>query len=157
MACPAIPTCGLANSESERSLPRVIDELEKELQRLGLQDLRMTVRMTGCPNGCARPYQSDIGLVGRSGDKYQIYVGGNLLGNRLNFSLRDLVPLAEIVPTLAIVLQHFKHHRQGDEGFGDFCQRLGEERVQALLAPSLPGLQLDPAVPLSHRRPPYVI
>jgi sulfite reductase (ferredoxin) len=157
MACPAIPTCGLAISESERSLPRVVDELEKELQRLGLQDLRLTVRMTGCPNGCARPYQSDIGLVGRSGDKYQIYVGGNLLGNRLNFSLRDLVPLAEIVPTLAIVLQHFKHHHLGDEGFGDFCQRLGEERVQALLAPSLPGLQLDPAVPLSHRRPPYVI
>src|SRR5262249_51342908 len=76
MACPAIPTCGLAISESERLLPTIIDRLETELRRLGLENERLSVRMTGCPNGCARPYQSDIGLVGRSGDKFSIFVGG---------------------------------------------------------------------------------
>src|SRR5262249_4994143 len=73
LACPAIPTCGLALSESERALPGVIDELECELERLGLGRAAISVRMTGCPNGCARPYQSDIGIVGRSGSKYTLY------------------------------------------------------------------------------------
>ena len=76
LACPAVPTCGLAISESERVLPGLIDQLEASLHRLGLADESLSVRMTGCPNGCARPYQSDIGLVGRSGDKYSIFVGG---------------------------------------------------------------------------------
>ncbi len=133
IACPAIPTCGLAISEAERALPGLLDELEIELKRLGLDGEKLSVRMTGCPNGCARPYQSDIGIVGRSGDKYTLYVGGNLVGSRLNFPLKDLVPMADIVPTLTRVLQAFKQHRQGDEGFGDFCQRLGEAGVQALV------------------------
>src|SRR5262249_23155938 len=92
MSCPAIPTCGLAISESERALPGIIDELEAELRRLGLSGEKISVRMTGCPNGCARPYQSDIGIVGRSGDKYTLFVGGHVLGHRLNFELRDLTP-----------------------------------------------------------------
>jgi sulfite reductase (ferredoxin) len=133
MACPAVPTCGLAIGEAERSLPRVIDQLEAELRRLGLESEKLSVRMTGCPNGCARPYQSDIGLVGRSGDKYSVFVGGNVLGTHLNFMLRDLVPLAEIVPTLVPLLEHFRKHRQGEEGFGDFCRRLGLEALLALL------------------------
>jgi len=139
MACPAIPTCGLAISESERALPTLIDQLEAELKTLGLADEKISVRMTGCPNGCARPYQSDIGLVGRSGDKYTLLVGGNLLGTRLNFMLRDLVPLNEVVPTLRPVLRHFKDHRQAGEGFGDYCYRLGVEELQTMLpAPSKP-------------------
>jgi sulfite reductase (ferredoxin) len=133
MACPAVPTCGLAISESERILPTIIDQLEGELKRLGLQEEKLSVRMTGCPNGCARPYQSDIGLVGRSGDKYTVLVGGNLLGTRLNFPLRDLVPHAQIVPLLVPVLEHFRQGRQGAESFGDFCHRLGTEKLQALL------------------------
>ncbi len=136
MACPAIPTCGLAISESERALPTIIDQLEAELLDLGLADEKLSVRMTGCPNGCVRPYQSDVGLVGRSGDKYLVYVGGNLLGTRLNFALRDLVPLAEIVPLLSLLLRDFKLRRQGVEGFGDYCQRLGVEALQALLPPA---------------------
>ena len=104
MACPAIPTCGLAISESERLLPTIIDQLELELKRLGLEDEKLSVRMTGCPNGCARPYQSDIGLVGRSGDKFSIFVGGHVLGHRLNFMLKDLVHKDDIVPTLVLGL-----------------------------------------------------
>ncbi len=138
MACPAIPTCGLAISEAERALPGIVDQLEAELQRLGLADEKLSVRMTGCPNGCARPYQSDIGLVGRSGDKYSVFVGGGILGTRLNFPLRDLVPLGQIVPLLTPLLEHFKNERQGQESFGDYCQRLGVERLQALL-PDLGG------------------
>jgi sulfite reductase (ferredoxin) len=138
MACPAIPTCGLAISESERLLPSILDELEGVLKRLGLENEPLNVRMTGCPNGCARPYQSDIGIVGRSGDKFTLFVGGRILGDRLNFTLRDLVPQAQIVPLLAVLLEHFKSDRQAGEGFGDWCHRLGAENVQALL-PAAPG------------------
>jgi sulfite reductase (ferredoxin) len=129
MSCPAIPTCGLAISESERALPGIIDELEAELRRLGLENERLSVRMTGCPNGCARPYQSDIGIVGRSGDKYTLFVGGHVLGHRLNFELKDLLPRAEIVPTLRPLLKRFQAERQNGESFGDFCQRLGREQL----------------------------
>jgi sulfite reductase (ferredoxin) len=133
LACPATPTCGLALSEAERALPGIIDELETELETLGLDEEKISVRMTGCPNGCARPYQSDIGIVGRSGDKYTLLAGGNLIGSRLNFVIKDLVPLAEIVPTLRTVLEHFSKHRAAAEGFGDYCHRLGADSVQALL------------------------
>jgi hypothetical protein len=133
MACPAIPTCGLAISEAERSLPGILDELETELKRLGLSDEKLSVRMTGCPNGCARPYQSDIGLVGRSGDKYTLFVGGHVMGHRLNFQLKDLIPRAEVVPTLLPILERFKAERQNGESFGDYCHRQGAEKLQSLL------------------------
>jgi sulfite reductase (ferredoxin) len=133
MACPAIPTCGLAITESERALPGIVDQLEVVLQRLGLAEEKLSIRMTGCPNGCARPYQSDIGLVGRSGDKFTIFVGGHVLGTRLNFVLRDLVPLRDIVPLLVPLLGDFRDNRLNGESFGDYCQRLGVDRLQALL------------------------
>ena len=110
---------------------RFIDELEAELQRLGLADEKLSVRMTGCPNGCARPYQSDIGIVGRSGDKYVVFVGGRIQGDRLNFELKDLVPRGEIVTTLRPLLLHFREERQAGESFGEFCYRLGAERLRA--------------------------
>jgi sulfite reductase (ferredoxin) len=132
MACPAIPTCGLAISEAERGLPLVIDELEAELARIGLDKEALSIRMTGCPNGCVRPYQSDIGIVGRSGDKYTVFVGGNLVGSRLNFVLKDLVPLADIVPTLRPLLEDYCKHRRADEGFGDYCLRLGKDHAASL-------------------------
>ncbi len=133
MACPAIPTCGLAISEAERALPGIMDELEADLKRLGLEDEPISTRMTGCPNGCVRPYQSDIGLVGRSGDKYTLFVGGHVLGHRMNFALKDLLPRAEVVPTLVPILASFKADRQNGEGFGDFCRRLGVEKLHELL------------------------
>jgi sulfite reductase (ferredoxin) len=133
MSCPAIPTCGLAISESERALPGIIDGLEAELRRLGLDDEELSVRMTGCPNGCVRPYQSDIGIVGRSGDKYTLFVGGHVRGHRLNFQLLDLLPRGDIVAALRPLLARFKEQRQGGESFGDFCQRLGPNALRALL------------------------
>ncbi len=100
MACVAWPTCGLSITEAERALPGVIDELEVELAKLGLSAERFTIRMTGCPNGCARPYNSDIGLVGKAAGKYTILAGGRLLGDRLNFIFKDMVPAEELVSSM---------------------------------------------------------
>jgi sulfite reductase (ferredoxin) len=133
LACPAIPTCGLAISESERALPGIIDSLEAELALLGLANERIGIRMTGCPNGCVRPYQSDIGIVGRSGNKYVLYIGGSPLGDRLNVELKDLVPTEEIVPTLRLVLQAFRDGRRPGEGLGDYAQRVGVDRLRKLV------------------------
>ncbi len=133
LACPAVPTCGLALCEAERSLPGILDRLEVTLRDLGLEQEELGVRMTGCPNGCARPYQSDIGIVGRSGEKYTLFVGGHVLGHRLNFLLRDLVHRDDIVPLLRPVLVKFKEERTPGETFGDYCQRVGPERLQKLL------------------------
>jgi sulfite reductase (ferredoxin) len=143
MACPAIPTCGLAISESERALPGLIDQLEIELQRLGLERESLTVRMTGCPNGCARPYQSDIGIVGRSGNKYTLYVGGRLLGDRLNFLLCDLVPREQIVPLLVPLLEAYRQQRHPGEGFGDWCSRVGRDSLVKLLPSTTPAPHTD--------------
>ncbi len=138
MACPAIPTCGLAISESERALPGIVDSLESELKALGLENERISIRMTGCPNGCARPYQSEIGIVGRSGDKYTLFLGGSTLGDRLNFTFQDLVPREQIVPLVKKILGQFKHDRQDGESFGDYCTRMGSEKLCAI-AGVVPG------------------
>jgi len=138
MACPAIPTCGLAITESERSLPGTMDELERTMIEMGLADEALSVRMTGCPNGCARPYNSDVGLVGRSGDKYTLFVGGNTRGERLNFVLQDLVPRGQIVPTLRKLLDMYKVDRTSGESFGDWCNRQGVEALCGTLGIGLP-------------------
>lgn len=131
MACPALPTCGLAVTESERVMPGIIDQLESELEKLGLQNEVFTTRMTGCPNGCARPYNSDIGIVGKTKDKYTIFLGGHVLGDRLNFIFDDLVPTDQIVPRLVPVFRYFKEARLSGESFGDFCHRVGKDDLSA--------------------------
>jgi sulfite reductase (ferredoxin) len=108
-----------------------MSDLEETLRGLGLAEETISVRMTGCPNGCVRPYQSDIGIVGRSGDKYVVYVGGRPAGDRLNFELRDLTPRSDIVPTLLPLLRRFKEERQPTETFGEFCHRIGPEAARA--------------------------
>lgn len=134
-ACPALPTCGLAITESERVAPAIVEELEAEMAHLGLEDEKFSVHMTGCPNGCARPYNTDIGLVGRSIDgksgegKYTIFVGGNLIGTRMNALYKDLIPQSRIVSELRPLLQYFKQSRQTGESLGDFCNRLGIEEL----------------------------
>ena len=131
MACPALPTCGLAVTESERILPSMIDQMEQSLAALGLGGEVFTTRMTGCPNGCARPYNSDIGLVGKTKDKYTIFLGGRRQGDRLNFLYRDLVPTAEVVPALEPVFRYFRDAREPGEAFGDFCHRKGKDDLLA--------------------------
>jgi sulfite reductase (ferredoxin) len=131
MACPALPTCGLAVTESERVLPSMIDQLEMELESLGLGGEVFTTRMTGCPNGCARPYNSDIGLVGKTKEKYTIFLGGRRQGDRLNFIYKDLVPTDQVVPTLVPVLRYFRDARSPGETLGDFCYRKGKDDLLA--------------------------
>lgn len=133
MACPAIPTCGLAISESERALPGVVDQLEASLQQLGLANEPISIRMTGCPNGCARPYQSEIGLVGRSGSKYTLYIGGDTLGRRLNFELEDSVPIEQIPGKLTKIFEQFRQDRRPGEAFGEYCTRQGRDNLRALI------------------------
>ena len=87
--------------------------------------------MTGCPNGCARPYNSDIGLVGKAKGKYTVLLGGRLLGDRLNFIYKDLVPSEDVVGELAAVFGYFATERQADETFGDFCFRKGKDALLA--------------------------
>jgi sulfite reductase (ferredoxin) len=147
MACPAFPTCGLAVTEAERALPSILDELEVELTKLALNGERFTVRMTGCPNGCARPYNADIGLVGRSASRnsdgtpgpgtYTIFLGGSTLGHRLNVLFKDYVPHDRVVAELVPVFVRFKSERQPDEQFGDFCHRLGVEELAGQPAPTV--------------------
>jgi sulfite reductase (ferredoxin) len=131
MACVAWPTCGLSITEAERALPGMVDQLEVELAKLGLSQEVFTMRMTGCPNGCARPYNCDVGLVGKAAGKYTIFVGGRRLGDRLNFLYKDMVPAELVVPTLVPLFVYFKYDRQPGETFGDFCQRKGDHDLLA--------------------------
>ena len=132
MACPALPTCGLAVADAERALPAVVDELERIVADLGLEDEPISVRMTGCPNGCARAWVADIGYVGRSRGLYNIYVGGNPQGTRLNLLVAELVPQPQLAEVLRPALAAYARERQPDEGFGDFCLRVGQERIARL-------------------------
>jgi sulfite reductase (ferredoxin) len=125
MACVAWPTCGLAITEAERALPSMLDHLEVELAKIGLSGDVFTLRMTGCPNGCARPYNCDIGLVGRALDRYTVYVGGRSLGDRLSFIYKDMVASSDVVRTLMPLFVYFKQSRHPGETFGDFCLRKG--------------------------------
>jgi sulfite reductase (ferredoxin) len=132
MACPALPTCGLALAEAERTLPDIVDLLERRIAELGLEREPISLRMTGCPNGCARPYMSEIGLVGVSAGKYNLHLGGTTESVRLNRVYREMVPAGEIVPMLDALLTAFSRERLHGESFGDFCERTVLREPQAV-------------------------
>lgn len=125
MACVALPTCGLALAESERYLPDLLGELEAVMRENGLERENITIRMTGCPNGCSRPYIGEIGLVGRAPGKYNIYLGGGFVGDRLNKLFKVSVKSEEIVEVLRPVIESFARERRENERFGDFAIRTG--------------------------------
>ena len=130
MACPALPTCGLALAESERMLPGVLDKLETELTKLGLEREEISIRMTGCPNGCARPYTAELAFVGRSLDKYNVYVGGSFEGTRLVQEYAEMVAGDDLVTMVKPLLEHWREARRSGERFGDFCHRVGLESLR---------------------------
>ncbi len=124
IACPALPTCTKALGEAERVLPDVVDRLEKVLADTGNPDLGLRINMTGCPNGCSRPYAAELGIVGRSKRGYDIFVGGSPAGDRLARRLRADVPLGEIADLLRPLLEHFSRRSGGTTSFGDWaCQQ----------------------------------
>jgi sulfite reductase (ferredoxin) len=135
LACPALPTCGLALNEAERVLDQIVGDVERALARHGMAEERIALRITGCPNGCARPYVGDIGLVGRTPDTYAIFLGGDFEGTRLNARVFERVDIREIGRTLEPAIALWARHREGAESFGDFCHRWGPDRL-ADLAPA---------------------
>jgi sulfite reductase (ferredoxin) len=131
LACPALPTCGQSLAEAERVIADLLDDIELELERVGLEDEPIAVRMTGCPNGCARPYMAEIGIVGQSADRYQVYLGGHRAGVRLAEPWREKLHLAEIAGELRPLFAAFAAERRESESFGDWCARNVREAVPA--------------------------
>ena len=129
MACPALPTCGLAVAEAERAMPGLIREIAALLQALGLEEERISFRMSGCPNGCSRPYLGDVGFVGTTLGKYDVMLGGDFDGTRLNRVYAANVPLNEIPGLLRPLFEAFRSERIASEGFGDWTDRVGFEAL----------------------------
>ena len=125
MACVALPTCGLALAESERFLPDLVTALEESLDRAGLKDDDIVIRMTGCPNGCARPYLAEIGLVGRNPGLYNLYLGAAFNGSRLSKLYAQDVDKQRIVSLLEPIFINYAKTREAGERFGDFAIRSG--------------------------------
>jgi sulfite reductase (ferredoxin) len=142
MACPALPTCGLAVTEAERALPDVLDSLQETFDAVGVSDAVPTVRMTGCPNGCARPYVAEIGLVGDAVERYQVWLGGDSAGTRLARHVADRVHRDQLPALIEPLLVRYRDERLDGEAFGDFF-----DRVQ----PELPVLEPMPR-PVRHER-----
>ena len=131
LACVAFPTCGLAITEAERVLPEMLDDLHGQMREAGIAEQAISVRVTGCPNGCARPYTAEIGIVGRSVDLYALYLGASHLGTRLGTMFAENVPRREIGRRLGPALKLYAAERLTDESFGDFCHRVGFEALKA--------------------------
>jgi sulfite reductase (NADPH) hemoprotein beta-component len=125
MACVALPTCGLALAESERYLPELVTLLESEVEAAGLRDDAIIIRMTGCPNGCGRPFLAEMAFVGRAPGKYNMYLGGSFIGSRLNTLYKVSVADAEIVSIVKPLFRRYAAERMPGERFGDFTIRVG--------------------------------
>jgi sulfite reductase (NADPH) hemoprotein beta-component len=125
VACVALPTCGLAMAESERYLPALLPQLEALLERHGLADAPILLRLSGCPNGCSRPYLGEIALVGRAPGRYDLRLGADFAGQRLNVVHRENVDEATILETLEPLFASYAAARMPGEGFGDFLLRSG--------------------------------
>jgi sulfite reductase (NADPH) hemoprotein beta-component len=124
MACPALPTCGLALAESERMLPGLVNRIEALCKEAGLNDQEIIIRSTGCPNGCARPYMAELAFVGKAPGRYQVWVGGNAAGTRLNRIWKDVVKEPDLESELGPILVRFAQERSEGERFGDWCNRV---------------------------------
>jgi sulfite reductase (NADPH) hemoprotein beta-component len=123
IACPALPTCGLSLAESERYLPTLLGQIEELCDEVGLKGEEIVIRMTGCPNGCARPYMAEVGFVGKAPGRYQMWLGGNANGTRLNRVWKEMVKDADIPNELRTLLTRFKAERAAGERFGDWAAR----------------------------------
>ncbi len=124
MACPSLPTCGLGLAESERMLPGFLDRIEKLLAEVGLAGEEIIIRSTGCPNGCARPYMAEIAFVGKAPGRYQVWLGGDVAGTRLNKVWKDVLKEADLETEFRPVFTRFAKERKAGERFGDWCSRI---------------------------------
>lgn len=124
LSCVALPTCGLALAESERALPDILTKFETVLDEAGLREDAISLRVTGCPNGCARPYLAEIGFVGKAPGKYALYLGASYLGTRLNRLVSPSITIDDAVKLLTPVIKRFATERNSGESFGDYCDRV---------------------------------
>ena len=136
LACPALPSCGLALTEAERVQGDIVGAIAERMRRWGLEEERLSIRITGCPNGCARPYTGDIGIVGRVPGSYSLYVGGDFAGTRLNEAIAGRLSIAGIADALDPLFALFASARAAGEGFGDFCHRIGTAELREAVAAS---------------------
>jgi sulfite reductase (NADPH) hemoprotein beta-component len=120
----ALPTCGLALGESERILPDILAKFEAVLEEAGLQDDAISLRITGCPNGCARPYLAEIAFVAKAPNKYALYLGASYNGARLNRLVSPSITVDDSVKLLKPIIQRYALERNDGEGFGDYCDRV---------------------------------
>ncbi len=126
LACPALPTCTLALAESERVVDRVVDQIERWWTEAGLSPMDLRIRMTGCPNNCARPFLAEVGLVGAAPGRYHVYVGGSPQGTRLARLAAERIPIEDLGTTLLPLFRQYRESRlNNDELFGDWCARNG--------------------------------
>lgn len=140
MACPALPTCGLAITESERILPSILQRIRALLDRLGMGDEEFIIRMTGCPNGCARPYLAELAMVGIGPDTYQLWLGASPNQTRLAQVYIERLPLNDLEAELEPVFTFFRAEREPGESFGDFCDRVGLDAIRTFVSTYEPAV-----------------
>ena len=143
MACPALPTCGLAVTESERAIPGILDRIRALLNKLGMDQEQFVIRMTGCPNGCARPYMAELGFVGSQAETYQIWLGGSANQTRLAKAYVDKMHINDLESLLEPILVFCKQSRQAGESFGDFCDRVGFDAIREFSATYEPAITTE--------------
>ena len=143
MACPALPTCGLAVTESERVLPGITDRIRALLNKLGMVDEHFVIRMTGCPNGCARPYMAELGFVGSAPGKYQIWLGGTPNQTQLAQPYEQKMPIEDLETFFEPIFVFFKQNRKSTESFGSFCSRVGFDAIHNFSANYTIGSYMD--------------
>ncbi|QZZ21281.1 sulfite reductase, ferredoxin dependent [Leptothermofonsia sichuanensis E412] len=139
MACPALPTCGLATTESERALPGILERIRAVLTKVGLPQEHFITRMTGCPNGCARPYLAELGFVGNGPGLYQVWLGAAPNQTRLAKPYLEKMHVDDLETTLEPIFVYFRQWRQANESFGDFCDRVGLDAIHQYVASYDPG------------------
>jgi len=134
MACPALPTCGLATAESERVIPSILERIRSLLIKVGLPDESFIIRMTGCPNGCARPYLAELGFVGNGPDTYQMWLGACPNQTRLSRAYVEKLHIDDLETFLEPLFVYFKQSRTDGESFGDFCDRVGFDALRQFVS-----------------------
>lgn len=133
MACPALPLCGLAQTEAERIIPSYIERIRAVMDKMGISDEEILIRMTGCPNGCARPYMAELAFVGDGPKSYQVWLGGSPVLTRTAYPFMAKMKVDDLEATLEPIFAMYIQQRQEFEAFGDFCHRAGAEAIEKFM------------------------
>jgi sulfite reductase (ferredoxin) len=139
MACPALPLCGLAQTEAERLMPTYLERIRTLINRMNLMDEEILIRMTGCPNGCARPYMAELAFVGDGPKSYQVWLGGSPILTRTGYPFMAKMDVNDLEKTLEPILAMFIQQRTPFEAFGDFTHRVGAEAIETYMQSYVPG------------------